>query len=115
MRILRGLFVLAGIMGLWELLGISFPVYFLLAFIFPRTEKNYGNRSVLNYFLTQIWDFRLIFVNGLRFVWNLLIDGLPKGASLCSKVFCVAWKIVRFMVLVAWCLAMFWLIVLLGV
>ena len=76
----------------------------MLAFIFPRTEKNYGNRSVLNYFLTQIWDFRLIFVNGLRFVWNLLIDGLPKGASLCSKVFCVAWKIVRFMVL-AYCAA----------
>lgn len=48
-------------------------------------------------------------------MWNLLIDGLPKGASFCSKVFCVVWKIVRFMVLVAWCLAMFWLIVLLGV
>gem|GEM_PF-5274338 len=39
--ILRGLFVLAGMMGLWELLGISFPGYFLLAFIFPRVEKDY--------------------------------------------------------------------------
>ena len=114
-RVLRGLLFVGFLLGLRELVWFSLPVYFLLAFIFPRTEKNYGNRSVLNYFLTQIWDFRLIFVNGLRFVWNLLIDGLPKGASLCSKVFCVAWKIVRFMVLVAWCLAMFWLIVLLGV
>ena len=41
MRILRGLFVLAGMMGLWELLGISFPGYLLLAFIFPRVEKDY--------------------------------------------------------------------------
>ena len=90
------------------------PVYFLFAFIFPRTEKNYGNRSVLNYFLTQIWDFRLIFVNGLRFVWNLLIDGLPKGASLCSKVLGIVRKIARFMILVVWCLVMFWLIVGLG-
>lgn len=90
------------------------PVYFLLAFIFPRTEKNYGNRSVLNYFLTQIWDFRLIFVNGLHFVWNLLIDGLPKGASLCSKVLSIVGKIARFMILVVWCLVMFWLIVGLG-
>lgn len=114
-RILRGLLFVGFLLGLRDLVWLSLPVYFLLAFIFPRTEKNYGNRSVLNYFLTQIWDFRLIFVNGLRFVWNLLIGGLPKGASLCSKVFCVVWKIVRFMVLVAWCLAMFWLIVLLGV
>ena len=114
-RVLRGLLFVGFLLGLRELVWFSLPVYFLLAFIFPRTEKNYGNRSVLNYFLTQIWDFRLIFVNGLRFVWNLLIGGLPKGASLCSKVFCVVWKIVRFMVLVAWCLAMFWLIVLLGV
>ena len=114
-RVLRGLLFVGFLLGLRELVWFSLPIYFLLAFIFPRTEKNYGNRSVLNYFLTQIWDFRLIFVNGLRFVWNLLIGGLPKGASLCSKVFCVVWKIVRFMVLVAWCLAMFWLIVLLGV
>ena len=114
-RVLRGLLFVGFLLGLRDLVWLSLPVYFLLAFIFPRTDKNYGNRSVLNYFLTQIWDFRLIFVNGLRFVWNLLIDGLPKGASLCSKVFCVVWKIVRFMVLVAWCLAMFWLIVLLGV
>ena len=90
------------------------PVYFLLAFIFPRTEKNYANRSVLNYFLTQIWDFRLLFINGLRFVWNLLIDGLPKGASLCSKVLGIVGKIARFMILVVWCLVMFWLIVGLG-
>ena len=114
-RVLRGLLFVGFLLGLRELVWFSLPVYFLLAFIFPRTEKNYGNRSVLNYFLTQIWDFRLIFVNGLRFVWNLLIDGLPKGASLCSRVFCVAWKIARFMVLVVWCLAMFWLIVGLGV
>lgn len=114
-RVLRGLLFVGFLLGLRDLVWLSLPVYFLLAFIFPRTDKNYGNRSVLNYFLTQIWDFRLIFVNGLRFVWNLLIDGLPKGASLCSRVFCVAWKIVRFMVLVVWCLAMFWLIVLLGV
>ena len=113
--ILRGLLFVGFLLGFRDLVWFSLPVYFLLAFIFPRTEKNYANRSVLNYFLTQIWDFRLIFVNGLRFVWNLLIDGLPKGASFCSRVFCVAWKIVRFMVLVVWCLAMFWLIVLLGV
>lgn len=113
-RILRGLLFVGFLLGLRDLVWLSLPVYFLLAFIFPRTEKNYGNRSVLNYFLTQIWDFRLIFVNGLRFVWNLLIDGLPKGASLCSKVLSIIGKIARFMILVVWCLVMFWLIVGLG-
>ena len=113
-RILRGLLFVGFLLGLRDLVWLSLPVYFLLAFIFPRTEKDYGNRSVLNYFLTQIWDFRLIFVNGLRFVWNLLIDGLPKGASLCSKVLSIIGKIARFMILVVWCLVMFWLIVGLG-
>ena len=113
-RILRGLFVLAGIMGLWELLGISFPGYFLLAFIFPRVEKDYWKRSVLNYFLTQIWDFRLLFVNSVRQVWNLFTRGMPKGFWFFGKMIWIIGGIIRFMSLVVRCFAMFWLIVGLG-
>ncbi len=50
-----------------ELFFLGRMTYFLLALLFPRKEKDYGERSVLNYFLTQIRDLRLIISNSIKF------------------------------------------------
>jgi len=51
-----------GILFFWSVMA-----YLLLAIIFPITEKNYGERSVFSYFLTQIWDLRLLISNSIKF------------------------------------------------
>ena len=51
-----------GILFFWGVMA-----YLLLALIFPITEKNYEKRSVFSYFLTQIWDLRLLISNSIKF------------------------------------------------
>lgn len=104
--ILRGIVVLAFLMGLFALLGISFGTYFLLALICPRAEKDYKKRSVLNYFLTQVWDLRLLFVNSFRQIRSLVSRGAPKSATLAGRCFWGAVSIVRFCFFFAWCSGM---------
>lgn len=64
--LLRALVLLCFLLGIFELMGIFTMIYFLAAIIYPRTEKNYGKRSVLNYFLTQVRDLRLLVSNFFR-------------------------------------------------
>lgn len=56
---------------------LSVPMYFALALILPRKEKDYYHRSVLNYFLTQVRDLRLLVINFFRKVWQLLCFLMP--------------------------------------
>lgn len=64
--------------------------YLLLALIFPITEKNYEKRSVFSYFLTQIWDLRLLISNSIKFwfrsvkrvLWTAIPTLLKRGARL---------------------------------
>lgn len=83
--ILRGLTILLFLGGFFELMGISVMTYFLLAFICPRTEKDYKGRSVLNYFLTQIRDLRLIVSNFCRQMRRMINRGAPKSATIIGK------------------------------
>ena len=71
MRFWRGMTLFASYVFLASGMGDFFlfgrMCYFLLALIFPITEKNYGERSVFNYFLTQVWDLRLLITNSIKF------------------------------------------------
>ena len=73
--------------------------YLFLALIFPITEKNYEKRSVFSYFLTQIWDLRLLISNSIKFwfrsveriVWTAIPTLLKRGA----KLFWPFWSFVK--------------------
>lgn len=47
-------------------------MYFGAAIIYPRSEKTYGGRSVLNYFLTQVRDLRLMISNFCKQLWKIV-------------------------------------------
>lgn len=70
-RFWRGMTLFASYVFLASEMGILFfwgvIAYILLALIFPIKEKNYGERSVFSYFLTQVWDLTLIFTNSIKF------------------------------------------------
>lgn len=70
--LLRALVLLCFVGGIFELIGVSMMIYFWAAIIYPRAEKNYRGRSVLNYFLTQVRDLRLMVSNFCRQVWKIL-------------------------------------------
>ena len=102
-RIWRGLtlfanwIILAGGMGNAFLFGRM--CYFVLALIFPRKEKDYEGESVLNYFLTQIWDLRLGISNLFRFgltaiqwIFGTVIPTLLKRGA---KLFWPLWWLVK--------------------
>ena len=83
-----------GILFFWSVMA-----YLLLAIIFPITEKNYGERSVFSYFLTQIWDLRLLISNSIKFwfrsvkriVWTAIPTLLKRGA----KLFWPFWSFIK--------------------
>lgn len=83
-----------GILFFWGVMA-----YLLLALIFPITEKNYEKRSVFSYFLTQIWDLRLLISNSIKFwfrsvkrvLWTAIPTLLKRGA----KLFWPFWSFVK--------------------
>ena len=93
-RFWRGMTLFASYIFLASGTGILFfwgvMAYLLLALIFPITEKNYEKRSVFSYFLTQIWDLRLLISNSIKFwfrsvkriVWTAIPTLLKRGARL---------------------------------
>ena len=93
-RFWRGLTLFASYIFLASGTGILFfwgvMAYLLLALIFPITEKNYEKRSVFSYFLTQIWDLRLLISNSIKFwfrsvkrvLWTAIPTLLKRGARL---------------------------------
>lgn len=99
----RGLTLFASYIFLASGTGILFfwgvMAYLLLALIFPITEKNYEKRSVFSYFLTQIWDLRLLISNSIKFwfrsmkriVWTAIPTLLKRGA----KLFWPFWSFVK--------------------
>ena len=99
----RGLTLFASYIFLASGTGILFfwgvMAYLLLALIFPITEKNYEKRSVFSYFLTQIWDLRLLISNSIKFwfrsvkriVWAAIPTLLKRGA----KLFWPFWSFVK--------------------
>ena len=99
----RGLTLFASYVFLASGTGILFfwgvMAYLLLALIFPITEKNYGERSVFSYFLTQIWDLRLLIGNSIKFwfrsvkriVWTAIPTLLKRGA----KLFWPFWSFIK--------------------
>lgn len=103
MWIWRGLTLFASYIFLASGTGILFfwgvMAYLLLALIFPITEKNYGERSVFSYFLTQIRDLRLLISNSIKFwfrsvkriVWTAIPTLLKRGA----KLFWPFWSFVK--------------------
>ena len=102
-RFWRGLTLFASYIFLASGTGILFfwgvMAYLLLALIFPITEKNYEKRSVFSYFLTQIWDLRLLISNSIKFwfrsvkriVWTAVPTLLKRGA----KLFWSFWSFVK--------------------
>ena len=99
----RGLTLFASYVFLTSGTGILFfwgvVAYLLLALIFPITEKKYEKRSVFSYFLTQIWDLRLLISNSIKFwfrsvkriVWTAIPTLLKRGA----KLFWPFWSFVK--------------------
>ena len=93
-RFWRGMTLFASYIFLASGTGILFfwgvMAYLLLALIFPITEKNYEKRSVFSYFLTQIWDLRLLISNSIKFwfrsvkrvLWTAIPTLLKRGARL---------------------------------
>ena len=102
-RFWRGLTLFASYIFLASGTGILFfwgvMAYLLLALIFPITEKNYEKRSVFSYFLTQIWDLRLLISNSIKFwfrsvkrvLWTAIPTLLKRGA----KLFWPFWSFVK--------------------
>ena len=73
-RVWRVLFLFANRIffmgGMGNILILGRFLYFLLALIFPRKEKDYEEKSILKYFLNQIWDLRLIVSNSIKFCFR---------------------------------------------
>ncbi len=102
-RVWRGLVIFANRVllegGMGELFFLGRMTYFLLALLFPRKEKDYGERSVLNYFLTQIRDLRLIISNSIKFwfrsVKRIFATAIPTVLKRGAKLFWPLWTMVK--------------------
>ena len=102
-RFWRGITLFASYVFLASEMGILFfwgvIAYILLALIFPIKEKNYGERSVFSYFLTQIWDLTLIFTNSIKFwfksVKRILGRAIPNILKRLSTLFWPFWNFVK--------------------
>ncbi|RKW24478.1 PspC domain-containing protein [Candidatus Gracilibacteria bacterium] len=102
-RFWRGLTLFASYIFLASGTGILFfwgvMAYLLLALIFPITEKNYEKRSVFSYFLTQIWDLRLLISNSIKFgfrsVKRVLGTAIPTLLKRGAKLFGPFWSFVK--------------------
>lgn len=90
-------FLLAG--GIFELFGLGTQLYLLLALIFPITGKDYAQRSVFSYFLTQARDLRLAISNGVRFARNFTKRGLAFARKVLNKLISRFWPLMRYVVL----------------
>ncbi|RAL56901.1 hypothetical protein BSK20_01365 [SR1 bacterium human oral taxon HOT-345] len=99
----RGLTLFASYVFLTSGTGILFfwgvMAYLLLALIFPITEKNYGERSVFSYFLTQIWDLRLLISNSIKFgfrsVKRIVGTAIPTLLKRGAKLFGPFWSFIK--------------------
>ena len=102
-RLWRGVTLFASYVFLASGMGNAFlfgrMCYFLLALIFPITEKNYGERSVFSYFLTQVWDLRLLISNSIKFwfksVKRILGTAIPSVLKRLSTLFWPFWNFVK--------------------
>lgn len=101
-RIWRGFMIFTWVIligGNGDFFLLAWMSYFLLALIFPRKEKDYGERSVLNYFLTQIWDLRLIISNSIKFwfrsVKRIFATAIPTVLKRGAKLFWPLWNMVK--------------------
>ncbi|MFC2495421.1 MAG: hypothetical protein ACFNWZ_04465 [Candidatus Absconditicoccaceae bacterium] len=103
MWIWRGLTLFASYIFLASGTGILFfwgvMAYLLLALIFPITEKNYEKRSVFSYFLTQIWDLRLLISNSIKFgfrsVKRIVGTAIPTLLKRGAKLFGPFWSFIK--------------------
>jgi len=94
-RVWRVLFLFANRIffmgGMENILILGRFLYFLLALIFPRKEKDYEEKSILKYFLNQIWDLRLIVSNSIKFcfrtVKRFVCTAIPTFLKRAKKLF----------------------------
>lgn len=122
-RVWRVLFLFANRIffmgGMGNILILGRFWYFLLALIFPRKEKDYEEKSILKYFLNQIWDLRLIVSNSIKFcfrtVKRFFCTAIPTFLKRAKKLFWPFWNFVKIGFLVLRSVFLIFILVMLGI